>query len=133
MLYEVLSVKEMIKGSGSDVLSRAILSVLGAVILFLSITEDHIHAVKPEDLAIMPPAQKLHHFCEDGKRFTLEVYFQPDCVVLTLDGQSIKLPQVVSGSGARYSNGKTSVWLKGKEAFIVKDGKIIMKNCRVQE
>jgi membrane-bound inhibitor of C-type lysozyme len=133
MLYVVLWVKEMIKGRKSDVLPKAIWLVMGAALVFLSVTGDHIHAIKPEDMASMPPAPKLPYLCEDGKSFTLEVYSQPDCVVLTLDGQPIKLPQIVSGSGARYSNGKTSVWLKGKEAFIVKDGKIIIKNCRVQE
>ena len=67
------------------------------------------------------------------ENFYLEVNTQDDCVILTLDGKPTKLLRVVSGSGARYSNGRTTVWLKGNEAFIEMDGKIIIKNCRSQD
>jgi membrane-bound inhibitor of C-type lysozyme len=81
----------------------------------------------------VPSAKKFRYLCEDGKIFSLEVNTQDDCVILTLDGKPTKLLRVVSGSGARYSNGRITVWLKGNEAFIEMDGKIIIKNCRSQD
>jgi membrane-bound inhibitor of C-type lysozyme len=90
-------------------------------------------AATPADTDSVPPAKKYSYLCENGKHFTLEIDTKEDCLLLTLDGKPIKLPRVVSASGARYSNGRTTVWLKGNEAFIEMDGKIIIKNCRAQD
>lgn len=40
----------------------------------------------------------------------------PSLAVLTWRDGFMVMPQVISGSGARYSNGKSSFWIKGKEA-----------------
>ena len=41
----------------------------------------------------------------------------------------IALPQVVSASGARYSDGYTTLWIKGPEALI-ESGSVNVKDCR---
>jgi membrane-bound inhibitor of C-type lysozyme len=107
--------------------------VLGALAMILTIQGSDLRAAKPEDLDKAPTTKKFHYLCEDGKSFTLELNTKEDCVLLTLEDKPIKLPRVVSGSGARYSNGRTTVWLKGQEAFIEMDGKMIIKNCRSQD
>jgi membrane-bound inhibitor of C-type lysozyme len=109
-----------------------LLTLLGLAI-FISTNGSSLQAAKPADTDSLPPAKKFSYLCEDGKRFTLEIDSKEDCVLLTLDGRPIKLPRVRAASGARYSNGKTTVWLKGNEAFIEMDGKIIIKNCRAQD
>jgi membrane-bound inhibitor of C-type lysozyme len=113
-------------------LRTAILLLLFSLTI-LGGTTGTIQAATPADADSVPPAKKFSYLCEDGKSFTLEIDTKEDCVLLTLDGKPMKLPRVVSASGARYSNGKTIVWLKGNEAFIEMNGKIIIKNCRAQD
>jgi len=57
--------------------------------------------------------------CKDGK--SIDASFFADKVDLKLsDGRSLSLPQVMSGSGARYANKDESFvfWNKGNTAFI---------------
>jgi len=57
--------------------------------------------------------------CKDGK--SIDASFFADKVDLKLsDGRSLSLPQVMSGSGARYANKDESFvfWNKGDTAFI---------------
>ncbi len=113
-------------------LTVKVMVVLGVAAVLSGLMWSEVWAAKQEDSESVPPAKEFRYLCEDGKVFTLEVFTREDCVVLTLEGKPIKLPRVVSGSGAKYSNGKTTVWLKGNEAYIEIDGKIIIKNCRTQ-
>jgi len=60
--------------------------------------------------------------------------FYPDEVALTLnDGRDLALPQVVSGSGARYANADESIvfWNKGNTAFLTEgsDDNVTYKDC----
>ncbi len=57
--------------------------------------------------------------CKDGKN--IEATFYADAVDLKLsDGRSMKVPQAMSGSGARYANTDESFvfWNKGDTAFV---------------
>lgn len=57
--------------------------------------------------------------CADDK--SIDATFGSEEVALTLsDGREMSLPQVISGSGARYANNDESVvfWNKGNTAFI---------------
>ena len=57
--------------------------------------------------------------CKGGK--TIAATFYSDAVDLKLsDGRSLKLPQAMSGSGARYANKDESFvfWNKGDTAFV---------------
>jgi membrane-bound inhibitor of C-type lysozyme len=70
--------------------------------------------------------------CEAGK--TIEATFYASAVDLKLsDGRSLKLPQAMSASGARYANADESFvfWNKGNTAFITegKDGKETFSGC----
>jgi len=61
--------------------------------------------------------------CNLGK--TIEAVFSGSEVHLTLsDGRTMILPQVISGSGARYANADESFvfWNKGNTAFITEGG-----------
>jgi membrane-bound inhibitor of C-type lysozyme len=117
----------------SNSLVKVTFLVLSAMIVYLGTMGGDLQAAKPDDMNSMPPAKNLRYLCEDGKSFTLEIDTKEDCVILSLDGKPIKLPRVTSGSGARFSNGRTTVWLKGNEAVIEMDGKIVIKNCRILE
>jgi len=71
--------------------------------------------------------------CDAGK--TVAAVFHNgtrSSVRLTLsDGRKLKLPQELSGSGARYANGDESVvfWNKGDTAFIEENGKTTYSGC----
>ena len=67
---------------------------------------------------------------------TIDASFYADSVNLKLsDGRSLKLPQAMSGSGARYANKDESwvFWNKGDTAFITEgaDGKETYSGCVV--
>ena len=60
-------------------------------------------------------------FMANDMQFT--AYFEEDMVSLILpDSQMVRLPLVRSASGAKYSDGVTTFWTKGEEAFIELDG-----------
>ena len=72
----------------------------------------------PQILAANPTAT-AKFACHAGK--TIVAIFYPDSVELKLsDGRSFKIPQAMSGSGARYANADESFvfWNKGDTAFI---------------
>ncbi|MNR88164.1 Membrane-bound lysozyme inhibitor of C-type lysozyme precursor [compost metagenome] len=52
-----------------------------------------------------------------------------DKVEILLAGRTIVLPHVISGSGARYSNGSTTFWNKGNEALFEMNG-VSYKGCK---
>ena len=66
--------------------------------------------------------------CPQGE--AIVATFRDEAVTVTLpDGAKAVLPQVVSASGARYSDGATTVWNKGNTVFIMKGEEIVMKDC----
>ena len=60
---------------------------------------------------------------------TVTVDNQKDQVSFIMDGNQLTLPQVVSASGARYSDGKYTFWSKGNTAFIERNDQIIINDC----
>lgn len=64
--------------------------------------------------------------CSDY-RFTAR--FEPEAAVLTLPDRELRLPQAISASGARYSDGVTTFWIKGDQATLEIDGKTY-SDCR---
>ena len=96
------------------------LAVLGGAMLLPS----HAMAETPVPTAVFK--------CDGGK--TIDATFYADSVDLKLsDGRSMKVPQAMSASGARYANkDETFVfWNKGDTAFVTegKDGKETFSGC----
>jgi membrane-bound inhibitor of C-type lysozyme len=110
----------------SLIIGLALLSV--TVIIGCGKQEEPLKAQKP---ATAP--RLLVYQCSGGQGFVVEVDEKGDSALLKMDGQSVKLPQVPSGSGAKYNDGKTTLWTKGDEAFVEVDGVIIMKDCRIRK
>ena len=48
---------------------------------------------------------------------------------MRFDGRDLRLPHVISGSGARYSDGKTTFWNKGRSALVEVDEKVVVQDC----
>jgi membrane-bound inhibitor of C-type lysozyme len=68
--------------------------------------------------------------CVDNTSF--EARYQPQGVELMLEGRRLTLPQVRSASGARYSDGETTLFTKGDAAFLERNGTSIYDNCVAQ-
>lgn len=70
--------------------------------------------------------------CE--KQQSLGVTFADETAAVTFsDGKITILPQVIAGSGARYSDGVTTFWTKGEGAFVEVNNKITIDNCVAQK
>ncbi|WNZ26175.1 hypothetical protein HJG54_27370 [Leptolyngbya sp. NK1-12] len=72
-------------------------------------------------------SQRVTYQCRDGRSFS--AHYLDDSVELVLDGRTLTLPQVVSGSGIRYSDGITTLASKGNEAFVEVNGTMVYRDC----
>jgi putative lipoprotein len=59
----------------------------------------------------------------DCEGVLMAAMFDRDRVVLTLYDGNLTLPQVVSASGARYSDGRDTFWDRGAEATLERGGR----------
>lgn len=81
---------------------------------------------------LMPAALAQSYSCPSGESFQLLVHKggpkDLHAVLLIAGKPPLVLPQVVSASGARYSDGFTSLSTKGNEAML-ESGAMNLKNC----
>ncbi|HEY0209073.1 MAG TPA: MliC family protein [Acerihabitans sp.] len=75
-----------------------------------------------------PVEQTLRYQC-GTMPLTVRQSAQPAQVSFILDGKQLTLAQVMSASGTRYSDGHYAFWSKGPNAFIEREGKIIINDC----
>jgi membrane-bound inhibitor of C-type lysozyme len=70
--------------------------------------------------------------CPDGR--TVAAQFEPrdEFVNVRFDSRDLRLPHVISGSGARYSDGKTTFWNKGRSVLMEVDDKIVVQDCMLE-
>lgn len=73
-------------------------------------------APPPAPVLSPPPLQTGVYKCIGGYNFVAR--FEGRKVWLFLPRETISLPLAVSGSGARYSDGETTFWIKGERAFL---------------
>jgi membrane-bound inhibitor of C-type lysozyme len=71
------------------------------------------------------PASGIPYQCDGGKTFVAEF-------TLTMEGETLEMPLVPAASGAKYSDGTTTLWTQGDEAFIEVGEKIVYENCQAQ-
>ena len=72
------------------------------------------------------------YVCDEGKSFVVELYESVDIAFLTISGKRFYLYRIPSESGTKYSDGKTTLWIKGQNAFVEIDGQTEFKNCSVK-
>jgi membrane-bound inhibitor of C-type lysozyme len=46
-----------------------------------------------------------------------------------MDCEQLTLKQVLAMTGAKYSDGKYTFWSKGQNAYLERNGKVIMSDC----
>ena len=71
--------------------------------------------------------------CPDGQTVMAQFQLPEDQFVnVRFAGSELRLPHVISGSGARYSDGKTTFWNRGKSVLMQVDDKIVVQDCMLQ-
>jgi putative lipoprotein len=78
--------------------------------------------VKPEIVL----NKAIGYKCDD---FAFIARFSDGKVEIATAGRALMLPQVISGSGARYSNGTTTLWSRGDAVSFEMNG-ISYQNCK---
>ena len=72
--------------------------------------------------------------CPDGQTVMAQFQLPEDKFVnVRFAGREMRLPHVISGSGARYSDGKTTFWNKGDSVLMEVDDKVVVQDCMLQE
>jgi membrane-bound inhibitor of C-type lysozyme len=64
-----------------------------------------------------PGQTQVVYSCEGGRGFTATFHIGRSTVLLEVDGQSLELLQVPSGSGIAYSDGTVTFRAKGLDAY----------------
>src|SRR5262245_46561760 len=67
--------------------------------------------------------------CPGGQTVMARFEPQDDFVNVRFEGRELQLPHVISGSGARYSDGKATFWNKGDSALVEIDNRIVVQDC----
>jgi membrane-bound inhibitor of C-type lysozyme len=70
--------------------------------------------------------------CPDGQTVMARFEPQDQFVSVRFAGRELRLPHVISGSGARYSDGKTTFWNKGRSVLVEVDDKVVVQDCMLQ-
>jgi membrane-bound inhibitor of C-type lysozyme len=74
----------------------------------------------------------ITYTCDERKSFVLELYENVDIAFLTLPGKRFYLHRMPSASGVKYSDGSTTLWIKGQNASVQTEGRTEFKNCSVK-
>jgi membrane-bound inhibitor of C-type lysozyme len=74
----------------------------------------------------------ITYTCDEGESFALEVFENVDIAFLTLPGRRFYLHRMSSASGVKYSDGSTTLWIKGQNASVEMEGRTEFKNCSVK-
>jgi membrane-bound inhibitor of C-type lysozyme len=75
---------------------------------------------------------EVTYTCDGGKSFVLELYENVDIAFLTVPGQRFYLHRMPSASRVKYSDGKTTLWIKGQTASVEVEGQTEFENCSVK-
>jgi len=71
--------------------------------------------------------------CPDGQTVMAQLHLPEDQFVdVRFAGSELRLARTISGSGARYSDGKTTFWNRGRSVLVEVDDKIVVQDCILQ-
>ena len=71
----------------------------------------------------------LSFSCPDGRTVLAEFEPKDEFVNVQFAGRDLRLPKTISASGARYSDGKTTFWNKGRSALMEVNDKMVAQDC----
>ena len=69
------------------------------------------------------------YVCEDGKSFTVELVENGGSVRVTSEAGQFTLPQTGAATDAKYSDGRTTLYVDGDRALLDFGGQIFSRGC----
>ena len=85
----------------------------------VSQSPDEVEVIDAESLQRGPDDRTFVYDC--GEEYTFVARIEGEKAWLFLPGRTVPLPQVPSGSGAKYSDGAMTFWSRGEEALLILD------------
>lgn len=116
-------------------LTRAGLAPLALAVLLASCSKlSFLKDLEPTDIPDPKlergPVKPVSFRCPGGGEIRALFPRGGNSVVLTEQGEDYALPLVESASGARYSDGRWTLWTKGDEATLWRDDQTVRAACR---
>jgi membrane-bound inhibitor of C-type lysozyme len=69
------------------------------------------------------------YLCDDGKAFTVELRDGGASVTVTHEAGQVMLPQISGATDAKYSDGRTTLYLDGDRALLDVGGQVFARGC----
>jgi membrane-bound inhibitor of C-type lysozyme len=74
----------------------------------------------------------ITYACDGGKSIVVKVYEKVDIAFVKTNGKRFYLHRMPSASWVKYSDGNTTLWIKGQTASIEIEGQTEFENCSVK-
>ena len=84
----------------------------------------------PVEQAQSMPSDATAYACDGGKRLVVRYLSGDNAVMIVFKEREFRLDQAPSASGARYTNGSTTLDAKDNEAHLEEAGATTYSNCR---
>lgn len=82
---------------------------------------------------ILPQSSQTMHYQCGTTPLTVGLDGNASEVSLLMDGEQLHLKQVLALTGAKYSDGKYTFWSKDRNAYLERNGKVVMSDCVLTE
>lgn len=76
------------------------------------------------------PADATEYACDSGKRLVVRYLTGPNAAMIVFRERSFRLDPAPSASGARYTNGSTTLQSQGDQVSLEEEGAVTYSNCR---
>lgn len=76
------------------------------------------------------PPDAVAYRCDQNKRLVVRYPSGGKYALVMLPDREFRLDAVTAASGARYSNGRTTLFTKGDEAFLEDQGAVLFGKCQ---
>jgi membrane-bound inhibitor of C-type lysozyme len=90
---------------------------------------DRLWSSGPTELSRVPEGA-IAYRCDEGKPLLLRFDPANHSAWVLMPGREFRLDSVATGSGARYSNGRTTLSTRGEEASLEEDSVVTHAHCR---
>jgi len=77
--------------------------------------------------------ERVTYRCEGGRVFDVHFTESGEVATLYVGGKSYRLPRVPGATQAKFSDGKTSLWLDGQNALVESSVAIAGRNCASEQ
>jgi membrane-bound inhibitor of C-type lysozyme len=73
--------------------------------------------------------QQVGYVCENGKAFTVEFLANPPSARVVFDKEQVTLPPALAATDAKYTDGRTTLYVEGDRALLETAGQVFGRGC----